>query len=336
MMISAETDLNQYLIRLKPLSSYSVYLHMLKAGSVPQENLPFKDRYTIQDLENLSGIKAHTLRIWEKRYGLLNPARAGNNVRYYSPGDLKKILNVAALYRHNYKISGIASLSPEQLAATVRKETLHGFTDDFAVHALKLAMLTFNQALFDQAFNQLLSRKPFGDIFRTVFLPFLNEIGLMWQTETLTIAHEHFLSNLIRQKILFQVEQLQAAATPVTGKVFVLFLPANEVHELGLMYSHYELLLKGYHAVYLGQSVPLEALKGMQPVFPEITYITAFTIQPPEEELRDYLKTVSQSLLRKGKDELWISGRKIQALSPKPKLPGITYLQSPEAFLKKL
>ena len=301
-----------------------------------QEHQPFKERYTIQDLENLSGIKAHTLRIWEKRYGLLNPARAGNNVRYYSPGDLKKLLNVAALYRHNYKISGIASLTLKQLTDAVRKETLQDFTDDFAIHALKLAMLTYNQPLFDQTFIKLLAQKPFGDIFRTVLLPVLNEIGLMWQTETLTIAHEHFLSNLIRQKILLQVEQLQTAPFPANAKVFVLFLPVNEVHELGLMYSHYEILLRRHRSIYLGQSVPIEALKDLQTVFPAITFVTAFTIRPSDENLIDYLKKVSQSLLRKGKDELWVSGRKIQSLSRKPKLEGIKYLPSPEAFLKAL
>lgn len=301
-----------------------------------QENLPFKERYTIQDLENLSGIKAHTLRIWEKRFQLLHPQRAGNNIRYYSQNDLQKLINVSALYRHKYKISSIASLSNEELMEAVRKETLKHFTDDFAGHALKLAMLTYNQPLFDQTFQQLLARKSFREIFSTVLLPLLNDIGLMWQTNTLTIAHEHFLSNLIRQKILLQIEKLQEVPLPAKAKVFVLFLPVNEVHELGLMYSEYELLLRGYRAVYLGQSVPIEALKDLQAVFPEIIFVSAFTIQPSDEKLNDYLKKVSQSLLRKGKDELWVSGRKIQSLSPKPKLQGVKYLPSPEAFLKAL
>jgi len=309
---------------------------MVNNGTVAQENQPFKDRYTIQDLENLSGIQAHTLRIWEKRYDLLHPVRAGNNVRYYSHKELQKLLNIAALYHHDYKISKIAALSTSALTETVQKALLTDQTGDFASHSLRMALLNYDEALFDQTIQQLLSRKSFRDVFRTVFLPFLNDIGILWQTGVITVAHEHFISNLLRQKILSQIDQLHTIQVRPDAKVFVLFLPVNEVHELGLLYSHYELLLHGHRTIYLGQSVPLESLADLQTVIPSITFIAACTIHPQDDKMLDYLKQIAHDVLRKGKDELWISGRKIQSLKNRPKLPGIKYLLSPEAFLKKL
>jgi DNA-binding transcriptional MerR regulator len=303
---------------------------------VKEDNQPFKERFTIQDLENLTGIQAHTIRIWEKRYDLLHPLRAGNNIRYYAHTDLVKLLNISALYRRNFKISKIASMSDTELVETVRKISLQNPDDEDANHALKLAMLNYDQPLFDETCRKLSRTMSFREIFHNVFLPLLNEIGLMWQTETITISHEHFLSNLIRQKILLQAEQLQSEGYAAGAKVFVLYLPANEVHELGLLYSHYELLAHGHRSIYLGQSVPIEALLDLHGVYPQITFITSFTTQPADDKLEDYLKKVSGSILRKGKDELWVSGRKIHTMTSKPKLAGIKYIMSPDDFLKAI
>jgi DNA-binding transcriptional MerR regulator len=307
-----------------------------KVEVVAQENQPFKERYTIQDLENLSGIQAHTLRIWEKRYNLLHPVRAGNNVRYYCHGELQKLLNIAALYHHDYKISKIAALSESDLIETVRKQTLLDVSGDYASHSLKLAMLNYDQTLFDQTAQQLLSQMSFRDCFRTVFLPFLDEIGLLWQTGVITVAHEHFLSNLLRQKILNQIDQLHSTPPLTDAKVFVLFLPVNELHELGLLYSHYELLLHGHRSVYLGQSVPVEALCDIQAGFPAITFITSCTIYPKDEKIRNYLNDISSNLLRKGKDELWVSGRKFNDPKTREKIHGVRYILSPDDFLKAI
>ena len=302
--------------------------------AVAQDHQPYKERYTIQDLENLSGIQAHTLRIWEKRYDLLHPVRAGNNVRYYCHGELQRLLNISALYHHDYKISKIAALSESELIETVRKKTLSDVSGDYATHSLKLAMLNYDQAQFDQTTQQLLSQMSFRDCFRTVFLPFLNEIGLLWQTGVITVAHEHFLSNLFRQKILYQIDQLHTTTIRQDAKVFVLFLPVNELHELGLLYSHYELLLHGHRSIYLGESVPVEALCDIQAGFPAITFITSCTIYPQDEKIKNYLKDISTNLLRRGKDELWVSGRKFNDPKSREKLHGVRYILTPDDFLK--
>ena len=306
---------------------------MQKTGA---DDLPFKERYTIQDLENLSGIQAHTLRMWEKRYDLFHPVRAGNNVRYYSPEDLLKWLNVTALYQQGMKISKIAALSEQELRNQVRQATQSDTSGQLIIHALKTAMMTFDQPLFDATIGPILAQKPFREVFRTICIPLLQETGLMWQTNTITVAHEHFLSNLLRQKLLHQIEQLMASPSSSSKKVYVLCLPSNEVHELGLLYSYYELLAHGQRCIYLGQSVPADALQDLKTYFPRLIYITAFTIHPADEQLKPYLRALSRDLLRKGKDQLWVSGRKIQPASFRPTLEGIHYLLSPEAFLKKL
>lgn len=306
---------------------------MQKTGA---QDLPFKDWYTIQDLENLSGIQAHTLRIWEKRYDLLHPVRGSNNIRYYSPQELRKWLNISALYHQGWKISKIAALSTTELVEHVRQATRKDATGHLAMQSLIAAMLTFDQPLFDETVTQLLSQKPFREVFRTVFIPLLQETGLMWQTETITVAQEHFLSNLLRQKLLHQIEQLPSGISTTDKNVYVLFLPANEVHELGLLFSYYELTLHGKRCIYLGQSVPVDSLRDLKNHFPRLVYVTAFTIQPSDEQVDTYLSAMSRELLRKGKDELWVSGRKIQSAVSKPALPGIHYILSPEDFLKRL
>ncbi len=303
---------------------------------VAQDNQPFKERYTIQDLEGLSRIQAHTIRIWEKRYDLLHPIRLGNNVRYYSHKDLQKILNVAALYHQGFKISRIASLAEADLEETVRKEMLVDHQGDFAGHSLRMAMLNFDHALFDQTIHLLLAQKTFREVFRTVFLPFLNDVGLMWQTSVITVAHEHFLTNLLRQKILYQIDQLHAITVDPDQKIFVLFLPDCEVHELGLLYAQYELMLHGCRTIYLGQSVPLESLSDLQTAFPAIIFITAFTIHPQDDKVADYLKNVSKNLLRKGYDELWVSGRKIHNPNSRVKIKGIRYIMGADEFIESI
>lgn len=303
---------------------------------VAQDNHPFKERYTIQDLEGLSGIQAHTLRIWEKRFDLLHPMRSGNNVRYYSHKDLQKLLNIAALYHQGYKISRIASLTEADLEETVRKEMLVDYQGDYAGLSLRMAMLNYDHVLFDQTIHLLLAQKTFREVFRTVFLPFLNDIGLMWQTSVITVAHEHFLSNLLRQKILYQIDQLHAITVVPEQKVFVLFLPDNEVHELGLLYAQYELMLHGCRTIYLGQSVPLESLSDLQTSFPAIIFITSFTIHPQDDKVVDYLKSVSKNLLRKGCDELWVSGRKVQNPNAREKIKGIRYIKGADEFIESV
>ena len=202
-----------------------------------------KENFTVKDLENISKIKAHTIRIWEKRFNLLAPKRTTTNIRFYSHENLQKFLNVVLLYKNNFKISKIAKMSDEQIIEQSRKLAYQNATNDKAINSFKLSMFQFDKVLFNDKYQKLLHEMTFQEIFKEVFIPFLNDIGLLWHTGTILPAHEHFISNLITQKVQINIEKLQYSI-PKTNKIFVLFLPENEVHELGLLYLNYEIILR--------------------------------------------------------------------------------------------
>ncbi|SHM72055.1 DNA-binding transcriptional regulator, MerR family [Polaribacter sp. KT 15] len=267
-----------------------------------------KQDFTIKDLENISGIKAHTIRIWEKRYNLLEPQRTNTNIRYYSHKNLQKLLNVVLLSKNNFKISKIAKMTDEEIFENSREVAFKEGLNDEAINAFKLSMLQFDKVLFNETYNRLLEVKSFKDIFKDVFIPFLNYIGLLWQTDTVLPAHEHFISNLISQKIHIKTENLEQQNT-TSDKVFVLFLPENEIHELGLLYLNYELVLKGYNTIYLGQNLPLNNLNYFFKHNTKLCFVTSLTVQPYEDKVEDYFKEIEEILQNTHHDFIAI-GRK--------------------------
>ncbi len=275
-----------------------------------------KTDFTIKDLENLSGIKAHTIRIWEKRYQLLTPERTSGNIRYYDTKNLQKLLNVSLLNNNNYKISKIANLSEDSIILIARELANKNALIDDSINSFKMSMFSFDQALFNQTYNQLLINKTFRDVFKEVFIPFLDHIGLMWQTNTLTPAHEHFISNLISQKIQINIEKIQQNLLVDDSQVFVLFLPENEIHELGLMYLNYELSLRSKKTIYLGQSIPLDNLNSLVAMFPKINFISSFTVAPVDTAMNDYLNDIDTKL-KDTKHLFWAFGNRVKNLNPK-------------------
>lgn len=269
-----------------------------------------KSKFSIKDLENLSGIKAHTIRIWEKRYNLFQPNRTETNIRYYSLASLQKILNISYLNNNGYKISKIAALKAEEIPVLVREIAEQNDESKNSVNKLKLAMMNFDQALFYNTYNDLISEYSFQDVFYNIFVPLLDEIGLLWQTDTITPSHEHFIVELIKNKIVINTEKALNTAKPSHEKItYVLFLPDNEVHELGLLYSNYEIINKGHHCIYLGQSVPIESLEFLLTQYENITFVTCFTVMPIKENIAKYLKEFDEKLLKNGSNKLIISGR---------------------------
>ena len=275
-----------------------------------------KTDFTIKDLENLSGIKAHTIRIWEKRYQLLSPKRTSGNARYYDTKNLQKLLNVSLLNKNSYKISKIASLSDDSIVLLARELANKSALVDDSINSFKMAMFSFDQALFNQTYNQLLINKTFRDVFKEVFIPFLDHIGLMWQTNTLTPAHEHFISNLISQKIQINIEKIQQNLLVDDSEVYVLFLPENEIHELGLMYLNYELSLRSKKTIYLGQSIPLDNLNSLLNVFHKITFISSFTVAPIEANLNNYLNEIDRKLIESN-HQFWVFGHRVKEVDAK-------------------
>jgi DNA-binding transcriptional MerR regulator len=264
--------------------------------------------FSIKDLENLSGIKAHTIRIWEKRYNILEPMRSNTNIRNYDLLSLQKLLNIVLLHDYGYKISKIASYPADQIPILVREIISEKSAKNHAISDFKMAMMDFDQELFFTTYAQLLSEKSFKEIFYDVFIPLMTEMGLLWQSETISPAHEHFISYLIKQKLLINTEKLQVLKPTKTDKVFVLSLPMNEVHELGLMYLNYETLLHGYKTIYLGESMPIEDLTDLKKHFKSIVYVSYLTVQPDKDSVNDYIKRMIEALMDEN-TELWYVGR---------------------------
>lgn len=277
--------------------------------------------FSIKDLENLTGIKAHTIRIWEKRYNLLEPNRTDTNIRNYSVLSLQKLLNISFLNNNGYKVSKIANLKEEEIPIKVREIASRSKVEDHALNAFKMAMINFDQVLFYNTYNNLIENKSFSELFHTVFLPLLNEIGLLWQTNTITPAHEHFLSVHIKQKILLNIERLQSLEPKPSSKTYILFLPENEIHDIALLFINYELRSKGYHTIFLGESVPAESLKSVIEFFNEITFVSYFTVNPEIEKIPDYISNFNNSLLKNTNNNLILLG---------PKLLDFENLKTPE------
>lgn len=271
-----------------------------------------KSNFSIKNLEHLSGIKAHTIRIWEKRYNLFEPERTDTNIRLYNLENLQKLLNVTLLYNNGYKISKIALLSPQEINVNVHKLTINKNADDWSIGLFKLAMINFDQRLFTKTFNDLLEQFSFSEVFKNVFVPLMNELGVLWQTNSISPSHEHFITSLVKQKIHAMCEDLQQKSTRRTDRRFVLFLPDNEIHELGLLYLQYEVLSNGFQCVFLGQSVPIESLSNLVDIGEPITFISYFTIEPSQDKIKAYLNSFNSEIIENIDSELWVLGYQVQ------------------------
>ena len=211
--------------------------------------------YSIKDLEHVSGIKAHTIRIWEQRYGLLNPDRTDTNIRFYSDNDLKLILNVAILKDNGFKISKIAHMPHEQINHEVAELSDH-FSENEYMSELTVAMLDMDEARFERIMTQSTDQRGFEQTMIDIVYPFLHRIGILWITGSIVPAQEHFISNLIRRKIVAATDQY-SKVLDTTSEKFVLFLPEGEMHEISLLFADFMIRSRGRQSLYLGQSVPL-------------------------------------------------------------------------------
>jgi len=267
-----------------------------------------KNNFSIKDLENITGVKAHTIRIWEKRYDLLSPERSETNIRYYSNKNLQKLLNIVLLNNNNYKISKISEMKDDEISFTARELVLDRAINEEAINSLKLAMFQFDKTLFNNIYCRLLFKKSFKEIFKEIFIPFLEHVGLLWQTETILPAHEHFVSNLISQKVQVNTEELKYT-TIISDTTYVLFLPENEIHELGLLYLNYELVLRGYKTIYLGQSLPIDNLNYFFGIGKNVCFITSMTIKPYDDKITDYFNELD-TILNNSNHSLIAIGKK--------------------------
>lgn len=253
-------------------------------------------KYSIKELERLSGIKAHTIRIWEKRYSLIEPERTETNIRFYSDDDLKKIINVSVLNSQGIKISKIVGLSPEELNTQVETLSETKNKAEIPIDQLVVAMLDLDEEHFEEILAKYVKKYGFEKTVTGIIYPFLEKIGVLWLTGSVTPAHEHFITNLIRQKLISTI-----ATLPIPSKNShraILFLPEGEMHELGLLFHHYIARHNGLRTYYLGQSLPHEELKKIYETHRPQIIITSLTTTPAHDKLEAYLKSLSNDFSR--------------------------------------
>lgn len=247
--------------------------------------------YSIKDLEHLSGIKAHTLRIWEQRYSLLQPKRTDTNIRYYDDDDLKLILNVALLNENGVKISKIASMAPNELREEILRLTERTLTHDDQIHALTICMIEMDEDRFDKILSTNILKLGFEQTMLKIIYPFMSKIGVLWQTGAVNPAQEHFISNLIRQKLIVAIDgQIPQGG----GKKFLLFLPEGELHEISLLFASYLIKSKGHKVIYLGQSTPSDDLLSVFKFHQPDYLLTIITTSPSSEYVREYVSALSE------------------------------------------
>jgi len=216
--------------------------------------------YSIKELEKLSGIKAHTIRIWEKRYGILKPDRTDTNIRYYCDDDLKRLLNIVILNRFGIKISKIAKFTDSEMSDKVMELSADSSSAESSIENLVIAMVELDEFKFDKILSRYIMHDGFENAVIKVIFPFFNQIGILWQTGSINPVHEHFVSNLFRQKLMVAIDNVSVTDSKNVEKV-VMFLPEGEYHELALLFYNYLVKKTGKLVYYLGSSVPFEDLK---------------------------------------------------------------------------
>jgi len=294
-----------------------------------------KSTFSIKNLENLSGIKAHTLRIWEKRYNLLEPERTDTNIRRYSLDSLRKLLNVTLLYNHGFKISKIASLDDSEIPKLVRSIALKANSEQVSINAFKLAMINFDYELFDTNYEEILQHHNFEYLFMNIFMPLMKELGILWQTGAISPSHEHFITNLVKQKIHLQTEYLQKNKFEPNHPIFVLFLPENEIHELGILYLNYLILSKGYRTIFLGQSLQTSSLQTLYSYETKYYFVSYITVEPSKDEIMPYLQTFYNKILDKQDSKLILFGPQQIAIDKETLPEKIEMFRSVESFVFK-
>lgn len=252
-------------------------------------------KYQIKDFEALSGIKAHTIRIWEQRYGILKPTRSDTNIRQYNDDELRLLLNISLLNRNGFKISQVAKMDRADIETKVRSITTTNFEYSNQIDALTISMVNLDEDEFERVLNMNIAHVGLEAAMEQIVFPFLRNIGIMWQTGSINPAQEHFISNLVRQKLIVAIDRVEVVKSKAISKA-LLFLPEGELHELGLLYLNYLLRKNNHHVMYLGQNVPLGDLEKVTDVFKPDQVFSIFTSAPAPANFAKYVSKLAKAL----------------------------------------
>lgn len=250
------------------------------------------DRYTIAELEKLTGIRAGTIRIWERRYRIIKPHRTDTNRRWYDDDDLVRIINISILYRHGFKISKIASMSGIEIAREVALLTRETTDTDTQLDSLVVAMTDFNEKAVNDILMRSIINSGFEETFERIVFPFQKRVGVMWQTGSVDIGAEHFMSNIFRKRLIVATDTLPAPDAPDRKRV-LLYLPESEWHEMGLLFYAFIARKAGHETLYLGQATPFNAMSDVASRWNADVIVTGSLTGLPYDRPEDYLKRLS-------------------------------------------
>lgn len=251
--------------------------------------------FTIKDLENLSGIKAHTIRIWEQRYSFLKPGRTDTNIRFYSNEELKKLLNVALLNKYGFKISHIDRMDEGEMKERILSLNQLEAQQERIVNTLIQNMVDLDMEGFESTLNNFIAARGIEKTILQIIFPYLEKIGILWMTNHINPAQEHLVSNLIRQKLISGIESINNRVK--INKSVLLFLPEGEYHELGLLFMNYLLKNRGVNTIYLGCSIPAADVEYVVKLKnPDYLY-THLTTVGPKFNFDKFITTVSRKFI---------------------------------------
>lgn len=275
--------------------------------------------FSIKDLETFTGIKAHTIRMWEQRYGILEPQRTSTNIRYYTDDDLKRLLNISLLNALGYKISKIAEMTEEEILQVIREASENDSREQHYLNMLKISMLNYDEELFYSVTDSYIEESGVEATFVQLLIPFMAQVGILWLTSAICPAQEHFISNLIRQRLFSLVDDFKGKATR-DEVPFVMYLPQGEIHDISLLMIHYMAKVRGYRSIFLGQSVPFDDLLEIVKKYPKVTFVSYSTTTPSTKQAYQYLERIQREF-QQYDCSFHLAGRILEGVeSPQPDL----------------
>jgi len=250
--------------------------------------------YTLYELEKLTGILAATIRVWERRYNIIKPKRTRTNRRWYDDDDLRRLINISVIYHSGIKISKIAKYSESELEEKVEFLTRDSVSSDTYINSLIVAMLSFNGNAVNEILLRSIINSGFEETFSNVVFPFLRRVGIMWHTGSVNTGAEHFITNIFRGILISAIDSLPPANDPKRKRV-ILYLPDNELHEMGLLFYTYLIRKSGHEVLYLGQMTPLAALTEVNEKWHSDILVTGALSYLSISEPQEYLKSLSST-----------------------------------------
>lgn len=263
--------------------------------------------YSIRDLEKLTGIKKHTIRIWEQRYRLITPHRTDTNIRYYTDEELRLLFNIALLNRNGFKISKLAKMSPEDIAQLVSGIAEQNDGASTQIDAMTLAMLNLDEQSFERIFTNGVAERGFDRTMTELIYPLLENLKALWITRSIHPAHEKFITNLIRRKLFRAIDEAEGPETKET-RYFYLYLPESEQQELTLLFVYYLLRKRGIRVIYLGAGTSINDLRDACSAAPSGHVFSIIDSPLPRQSVQHYL---DQAALAIGSSKMLVTGSQV-------------------------